>query len=162
MTVPRVWAVTTGEAGMVAQAEGLARAFGEPFDSRPIRLRAPWSRLPARAAPGLLRHGLGGALAPPWPDLLITCGRCAAAVSVAIRIGRRAGRRGVAVAVEVVADGVELGEVADVDQAVVVVVVVGGALRRRGRGEDQRGAQQQRAEPRREECEIVMSSRGGC
>ena len=92
MTVvkPGVWAVTTGEAGMVAQAEGLARAFGEPFDSRTIRPRAPWSRLPARAAPGLLRHGLGGTLAPPWPDLLITCGRCAAAVSVAIR---RASRR---------------------------------------------------------------------
>lgn len=87
MTVeePGVWAVTTGEAGMVAQAEGLARALDRPFEKRTIRVRAPWSWLPAHAAPGLLRHGLGGALAPPWPDLLITCGRCAAAVSVAVR-----------------------------------------------------------------------------
>ena len=91
MTVeePGVWAVTTGEAGMVAQAEGLARALDRPFEKRTIRVRAPWSWLPAHAAPGLLRHGLGGALAPPWPDLLITCGRRAAAVSVAVR---RAGR----------------------------------------------------------------------
>ena len=81
----RVWTVTTGEAGMVAQAEGLAEAVGEPFEARTVRLRAPWSAAPAHMAPGLLRYGLTAPLAPPWPDLLISCGRRGAAVSVAVR-----------------------------------------------------------------------------
>ena len=82
----RVWTVTTGEAGMGSQAEGLAEAIGWPFESYAVRLREPWSWLPAHLqSPGLLRYGVEGSLGPPWPDLLITCGRRSAAVSVAVR-----------------------------------------------------------------------------
>ncbi len=87
-----VWALTTGEAGAAGQAEGLVAAVGRSFEVRTVRLRRPWSWLPAhRQAPGLLRYGLEQPLGPPWPDLLITCGRRSASVSVAVR--RAAGGR---------------------------------------------------------------------
>ena len=75
---------------MGSQVGGLAEAIGWPFESFAVRLRPPWSWLPAhRQPPGLLRHGLEAAPAPPWPDLLITCGRRSAAASVAIRRASR-------------------------------------------------------------------------
>ena len=71
---------------MVSQAEGLAEAFGWPFESVAVRLRRPWSWLPAHRQPwGFLRHGLEKGLPRPWPDLLIGCGRRSAAVSAAVR-----------------------------------------------------------------------------
>ena len=71
---------------MVSQAEGLTEALGWPFESIVVRLRRPWSRLPAhRQLPGLLRYGLEERLPQPWPDLLITCSRRSASVSAAIR-----------------------------------------------------------------------------
>ena len=85
-----VWALTTGEAGAAGQAEGLAAAVGRSHEVRVVRLRRPWCWLPAhRQAPGLLRAGLVERLGPPWPELLITCGRKSAAVSVAIRRAAR-------------------------------------------------------------------------
>ena len=71
---------------MVSQAEGLAEALGWPFESVAVRLRRPWSWLPAHRQPwGLLRQGLEERLPQPWPDLLISCGRRSAAVSAALR-----------------------------------------------------------------------------
>ncbi len=81
-----VWALTTGEAGAAGQAEGLAAAVGRRHEIKVVRLRRPWRWLAAhRQAPGLLQIGLAERLGPPWPELLITCGRKSAAVSVAIR-----------------------------------------------------------------------------
>jgi uncharacterized protein len=90
---PAVWAVTTGEAGMRAQALGLAEALGFPFEERRIRIRRPWRWLPGHLCPLPLagldpRHDR---LAPPWPDILITCGRRSTAASIAIR--RKSGGR---------------------------------------------------------------------
>lgn len=71
---------------MGSQVEGLAEALGWPFESFAVRLRQPWSWFPAhRQPPGMLRYGLREELTPPWPDLLISCGRRSAAVSVAVR-----------------------------------------------------------------------------
>ena len=71
---------------MGSQVEGLAEALGWPFESFVVRVREPWSWLAAHRQPlGLLRYGLQRKLAPPWPDILITCGRRSAAVSVAVR-----------------------------------------------------------------------------
>ncbi len=81
-----VWALTTGEAGAAGQAEGLAAAVGRPFEVKTVRLRRPGRWLPAhRQVPGLLQYGLAERLGPPWPELLITCGRRSASVSVAVR-----------------------------------------------------------------------------
>lgn len=77
---------------MRSQAEGVAEALDRPFESVVVRPRAPWSWLPAhRQPPGLLRYGLKGRLPQPWPDVLISCGRRSAPVSVAVR--RAAGGR---------------------------------------------------------------------
>jgi uncharacterized protein len=81
------WSLTTGEAGATSQAVGLAEAVGLPHQHKTISLRAPWRWLPGHRCP-LAMHGLaadGDPLAPPWPRLLITCGRRTTAVSMAIR-----------------------------------------------------------------------------
>ena len=86
MRAETVWVVTTGEAGMRSQAEGVAEALDRPFKSVVVRPRRPWSWLPAhRQPPGLLRYGLKERLPQPWPDLLISCGRRSTPVAVAVR-----------------------------------------------------------------------------
>lgn len=84
----RTWALTSGEAGVVSQAVGLAEAVDWPFEVKTVRLRAPWSFLPGHLCPWAL-SGLREPLAPNWPDLLITCGRRSVAVSIAIRKASR-------------------------------------------------------------------------
>ena len=86
----RVWALTSGEAGVVSQAVGLAEAVGWQFEIKTARLRAPWSLLPGHLCP-LALFGLREPLSRDWPDLLITCGRRSVAVAIAIR--KASGRR---------------------------------------------------------------------
>jgi mitochondrial fission protein ELM1 len=80
--------MTTGEAGMVSQAIGLAQAVGLLYEAKTIHPRAPWNWLPGHLA---ARLGILSSLnpqdgiAPPWPDLLITCGRRSVAVALAIK-----------------------------------------------------------------------------
>jgi mitochondrial fission protein ELM1 len=83
----RIWAMTTGEAGMRVQARGLAHAVGGLVEEKIIGLRKPWSFFPGALTPAPLL-GLDPAkdrLQAPWPDLLVTCGRRSAAASIAIR-----------------------------------------------------------------------------
>ncbi|MBE1237689.1 mitochondrial fission ELM1 family protein [Phaeovibrio sulfidiphilus] len=91
-----LWVVTTGEAGNISQALGLANALGIPFQSRTGTVARPWSWLPASIAgrAGLSRLLAPGsdAFEPPWPDVVIACGRRAAMLSLAIR--REATRTG--------------------------------------------------------------------
>ena len=83
-----IWALTSGEAGFVSQAAGLAEAVGWPVETRTVHLRAPWSLLPGHLCPFALT-GLREPLAPHWPDVLVTCGRRSVAVSIAIRKASR-------------------------------------------------------------------------
>ena len=84
---PRVWCMTTGESGLRSQARGLARAISPAAEERLIRV----SRLAALAPPALFGLGLfgiasvDGLLAPPWPQVLISCGRRSALAAVALR-----------------------------------------------------------------------------
>jgi uncharacterized protein len=72
------WAVTTGEAGMRSQARGLAEAVARVV----VEKTAPgWGALRRRPFGG----GARDRFEPPWPDLLVTCGRRAGALSVALR-----------------------------------------------------------------------------
>jgi mitochondrial fission protein ELM1 len=80
------WALTTGEAGMRNQALGLANAVASSVEEKVVRFKPLWRRAPA-GAPFLLR-GLDSSsapLEPPWPDLVVTCGRRAAAVGLALK-----------------------------------------------------------------------------
>ncbi len=86
------WALTTGEAGMRTQARGLASAVAARVDEKVVHLKPLWRRAPARTP--FLLSGLDAAsdpLGPPWPDLVVTCGRRAAALGLALK-ARSAGR----------------------------------------------------------------------
>ncbi len=100
MSEKSAWVLTEGMAGMVTQAVGLAEAIGLPFQAKTISLRTPWRWLPPRFWPnGVL--GLDTAadsLAPPWPDLVISCGR--KSIGPALAIKRRSGGRTFAVHIQ--------------------------------------------------------------
>jgi mitochondrial fission protein ELM1 len=86
-TQPVAWVLHDGKAGMASQALGLAEAAGLPFVERRLTVRAPWAWLPPQlwVAPlaAVSDHGLP--LRPPWPDVVIGCGRNTAAPALAIR-----------------------------------------------------------------------------
>jgi mitochondrial fission protein ELM1 len=86
-TVPVVWVLHDGKAGMASQALGLAEAAGFPFLEKPLRVQHPWSLLPPQLwlAPFAAVSDSGMRLQPPWPDLVIACGRNTAAPALAIR-----------------------------------------------------------------------------
>lgn len=78
---------------MRSQALGLAEATGFRVIEKPLAIRPPWSALPpqlwawprAALAPG------GARLDPPWPDLVVGCGRNT--VVPALAIGRASDAR---------------------------------------------------------------------
>jgi mitochondrial fission protein ELM1 len=84
---PRAWVLHDGKAGMRSQALGLAEATGFPLVEKPLRVRPPWSILPPQLwlLPQYAVLGGGSLLAPPWPDLVIACGRNAAVPALSIR-----------------------------------------------------------------------------
>ncbi len=92
MTQPlTVWAVTEGHIGTENQARGVAEELvgsgpGAVIVKR-IAVRAPWRWLPPALWPApLMSLGRNGdSLEPPWPDVLISCGRRAAAPNLAVR-----------------------------------------------------------------------------
>lgn len=85
--LPRVWVITTGEAGMRSQVLGLGEALGVPFEEKIITARPPFSYLPPflLPEPKLAIKDADKILTPPWPDLLITCGRRSVYAALAVR-----------------------------------------------------------------------------
>lgn len=81
------WTLSEDFAGMEAQTGGLAEALGYVPTIKRVKPRAPWKYLPnalwfnALAAPG---PG-GDRLDPPWPQVLVSCGRKAVPLALAIR-----------------------------------------------------------------------------
>ncbi len=70
------WIVTEKLVGLQNQAIGLAEALGLPYIIKEIeKPRWPWQKLVYG------NHGL----VPPWPDILISCGRQSVAISIHIR-----------------------------------------------------------------------------
>ncbi|PZQ10728.1 MAG: nucleoside-diphosphate sugar epimerase [Rhodanobacter denitrificans] len=77
----RGWVVSDGIAGNRRQATALAQAMGLDAAVVTIGLRAPWDWFAPRLSAGAglaVRRLDGAALAPPWPELAIGCGRRAA------------------------------------------------------------------------------------
>ena len=81
------WVLSDGNAGNENPCLGLAEALGAETTVKRVVPRAPWSWLPPRLwFAALSAPGPGGDRpAPPWPGLLIACGRRTAALSAAIR-----------------------------------------------------------------------------
>ncbi|MFV3127755.1 mitochondrial fission ELM1 family protein [Niveispirillum sp. KHB5.9] len=88
--MPTCWVVSDGRAGIENPCLGLAEALGLAPLVKRVKLRTPWRQ----TTPYLPLPGIGLALDPasdrleaPWPDLLISSGRQAVALSMAV--GRR-------------------------------------------------------------------------
>ncbi len=84
---PSAWWITTGEAGFRTQARGLAQAVAPDAQEKIIGLTAPWSLAPPALWPLTLRGLDPGKdrLTPPWPDLVVSCGRRAAKAAIAVK-----------------------------------------------------------------------------
>lgn len=86
-TATACWVLTDGRAGMEVQCLGLAEAMGlDPVVKR-IHITKPWRWMPPNLIRTPLRHvgPNGDSLTPPWPDILIACGRQAIAPAMAVR-----------------------------------------------------------------------------
>ncbi len=70
------WALTTGEAGMRTQARGLAEAVADIVVEKVVAGGPAWPWRPRLPADSLV---------PPWPDIVISCGRRSAVRSIALR-----------------------------------------------------------------------------
>lgn len=72
---------------MASQALGLAEATGFPFIEKRLAVRLPWVWLPPAlwSLPFRAVRDAGARLTPPWPDLIIACGRNAAMPALAVR-----------------------------------------------------------------------------
>jgi hypothetical protein len=90
---PAVWVLHDGKLGMANQVTGLAEALGWPFVEKRLAILAPWRYLPPTLwlAPAQALDPSGAPLAPPWPDIVIACGRNA--VAPARMIKRASGGR---------------------------------------------------------------------
>src|SRR5580700_6771872 len=97
---PLVWVLHDGKAGMASQSLGLAEATGFPFVEKSLAVRPPWAYLPPQLwlAPLTAVSDGGLKLRPPWPDLVIGCGRNTAAPALAIR--RASGGRTIAAQIQ--------------------------------------------------------------
>ncbi|HEX3864634.1 MAG TPA: mitochondrial fission ELM1 family protein [Stellaceae bacterium] len=97
---PSVWVLHDGKPGMASQALGLAAATGFAFVEKRLSVRRPWKWLPPVLwfAPLAAISENGLRLRPPWPDLVIGCGRNTASPALAIR--RASGGRTIAAQVQ--------------------------------------------------------------
>jgi len=91
------WLITDGRIGIENEALGLAEALGVPHMIKRVAPRPPWRWFPPRFVPCPLASlgEAGKEFAPPWPDLMISCGRQSVAISAEIK--RRAGAKTFAV-----------------------------------------------------------------
>lgn len=82
---PSCWIVTEGHVGMDNQCIGLAEAAGLAYRMLPMRVPGSLRWLPSRWWPRPLALGADGPYGPPWPQVLIGCGRCSVPVLLAVR-----------------------------------------------------------------------------
>ena len=84
---PAVWVIHDGKIGMANQVVGLAEALGWPFTVKRLDIRFPWRHLTPQLwlAPFAAIGPEGDQLAPPWPDIVIACGRNSVAPAQAVK-----------------------------------------------------------------------------
>jgi mitochondrial fission protein ELM1 len=83
-----VWTLTNGHAGFESQVLGLAEVIGGTIIAKRARPRLPWTHIPASIALPRLSavDATSDKLVPPWPDLLISCGRRTVGLALKIKL----------------------------------------------------------------------------
>jgi len=76
LPIKTCWIVTEGLVGLKNQAIGLAQALGVPYELKEIKKSKSLWRFLFQA---------GHDLTPPWPDMLIACGRQSVSAAVGVR-----------------------------------------------------------------------------
>jgi hypothetical protein len=80
------WVLTEGHAGHESQALGLAEALGLAPVRKTVVSRQPWRSLPPRLwIDAIGFRALAGELAPPWPDMIASCGSQASLAAYLVR-----------------------------------------------------------------------------
>ncbi len=80
------WVVTEGYVGLENQALGVAEALGLAPVAKTVAARQPWRSLPPRLWIDRIGfRALDGDLAPPWPDVIVSCGGQAALAAYLVR-----------------------------------------------------------------------------
>jgi mitochondrial fission protein ELM1 len=76
-TTNTAWVVTEGAAGMENQALGLAERLGLPVEIKRVKLATPWRWFAPRLPVSPFAHATPDStpLVPPWPRVVIGCGR---------------------------------------------------------------------------------------
>lgn len=88
----KCWGITPGSAGMVSQVRALASALNLTPEMKTVTVKKPWAYLPnACYATPLARFVVPHfikereALSPPWPELVISCGRRGAIAALGLQ-----------------------------------------------------------------------------
>jgi mitochondrial fission protein ELM1 len=92
---PKIWILDDDKVGHVIQSRALAEALGWPFEIKQLRFNR-WQRLSNKILGAGLHHldrEHSAALAPPWPDLVISVGGRSASVARWIGAQSAAGSR---------------------------------------------------------------------
>src|SRR4051812_39985873 len=76
--------------GMASQVRALTLALGATLDLKTLPIKKPWDMLPniAYATPLggiILKRSAGQDIQPPWPDLVISCGRRASMAALGLK-----------------------------------------------------------------------------
>jgi len=79
------WIITDGKSGMESQCLGLAESLGVDPKIVRVSLRNPWRDLAPHLRVGLEHAFRDGALAPPWPELVIATGRQSVPASLYVK-----------------------------------------------------------------------------
>ena len=81
------WTVSEGGMGMISQLEGLSEALGYPTIHKVAKKRFPWGLMPRTFTWNIFNQlsDKSDSFLPPWPDILLTCGRDAIPISLAIK-----------------------------------------------------------------------------
>lgn len=86
MTQKTCWTITDAFPGMKSQVIGLAEAVGLPTVHKTCARRWPWGWLGVSWGNPLAQlTAESDTLTPPWPDLVISCGRRSAPLALAIK-----------------------------------------------------------------------------
>jgi mitochondrial fission protein ELM1 len=80
------WVITEGYIGLENQALGVAEALRLAPVMKTVSARQPWRSLPPRVwINNLGFRALNGEFAPPWPDVIVSCGGQAALAAYLVR-----------------------------------------------------------------------------